>query len=135
MSDQINRNTMQVHTSVNTPDYPIATFLNISGKPLPKCDKKHWKIVGEEVVEMTIAEKAVIDYVPIPPGLTQEELAIKAADERRQNIQTDIRIIYPELSDEVQELRMILAEEFPDNIRAQEYNSKIEAILAKYPKV
>ena len=85
-------------------------------------------LIGQNEI-IKIANK-VIEDTP-----TAEELAIKVADERRQNIQTDIRIIYPELSDEVQELRMILAEEFPDNIRAQEYNSKIEAILSKYPKV
>ena len=80
--------------------------------------------------EIIKAANKVIEDTP-----TAEELAIKAADERRQNIKNDIRILHPELSDEVQELRMILAEEFPSNDRAQEYNSKIEAILAKYPKV
>lgn len=65
----------------------------------------------------------------LPP--TTEELE----KERKAKIASEIALQYPELSDEVQEIRMVLAEEFPDNIRAQEYNSKIEAILLEYPKV
>lgn len=78
--------------------------------------------------QIKIANKVITDTP------TAEELIQQTADERRQNIKTDIRTIYPELSDEIQEIRMVLAEEFPSNARAQEYNSKIEAILVKYPK-
>lgn len=135
MADVIDRETMKIYESVNTPDYPEPMFMVINGKILPQCDNKYWKIVNDEIVEMSTEEKAVIDYVPPIPEPTEEELTIKATNERRQNIQTDIKMIYPELSDELEEIRMVLAEEFPDNIRAQKYNTDIEIILAKYPKV
>ena len=80
--------------------------------------------------KIIIAANKVITDTP-----TAEELAAKTAEERRQNINDDIRIIYPNISDEVKTIRMVLAEEFPDNTLAQEYNENIEAILLKHPKV
>ena len=85
------------------------------------------------LIEQNEAIKAANKIIEDTP--TAEELAQQTANERRQNIKTDIKIEYPDISDEIQIIRMILAEEFPNNTRAQTYNDKIEAILSKYPKV
>lgn len=144
MATVIHIKTFQIRTSVNTPDYTRSDKIHYDDgnwrelyklPELPTCDKKYWKWTGEAVVEMTTEEKAFEDYVKPTPEPTPEELAVKTTNERRHNIQTDIRVIYPELSDEIKEIRMVLAEEFPDNIRAQKYNIDIETILTKYPKV
>ena len=95
MSDQIDRNTMQVHPSVNTPDYSQDAFLNISGKILPDCDKKYWKIVDEEVVEMTTVEKAVVDYVEPPITPTLEEAKTTKIKSINTQCQTYILSKYP----------------------------------------
>ena len=134
MSDQIDRNTMQVHKSVNTPDYPVEIFLNISGKALPKCDVKYWKIVGEIVVEMTAEEKGAVNYIEPTPEPSAEELAVEAETERKQKCKIDIALLYPD-GDEMKIVRTVIAQEFPNNELAQEYNNNIEAILSKYPKV
>lgn len=85
------------------------------------------------LIEQNEAIKAANKIIEDTP--TAEELVQQTKDERRQNIKTEIKIEYSDISDEVQVIRMILAEEFPANTRAQTYNGKIEAILSKYPKV
>ena len=134
MSDQIDRNTMQVHPSVNTPDYSIETFLNISGKTLPNCDKKYWKIVGEQVVEMTIDEKAVVDYVAPSPEPTPEELAAAATGMYKQNVRSKIEKTYSR-TDELGIIREALAALLPDDVNVQAWNSIVLAAKAKYSKV
>ena len=59
MARVINRTTKQVLTSVNTPDYPIADWI-INPTP-PDCPSKYWNIVGDDVLEMSQAEKDVVD--------------------------------------------------------------------------
>jgi len=70
MSTIINRNTKQVRNSVSTYNKYLndPNFLVIKCKPLgidkklPACDKKYWKIsVKDEVLEMTLLEKKVVD--------------------------------------------------------------------------
>lgn len=134
MADVINKNTMEIHRSVNTPDFQEPEFMIINGKTFPLCEDKYWKIVGDEILEMSDEEKSVVDYIPPPPEQTAEQIAQQAAEVRRINIKTGIEKIYPFRSDELQEIRLILAEEFPNNERAQAYNAAIEAILSKYPK-
>ena len=143
MATVIHIETFQIKPSVNTPDYTKPGKIHYDNgnwreshklPELPTRDKTYWKWNGAAVVEMTTEEKAVVDYVPPPPEPTPEELTRRAEEERWQKIDTGIKEIYPRRSDEFQEIRMILAEEFPNNERAQTYNAKIEAVLSKYPK-
>ena len=54
--------------SVNTPDFPAATWLiNPDVSALSAVPQRHWKVVGETVVEMSTAEKTIVD-APTPPG-------------------------------------------------------------------
>ena len=143
MADVINIISFEIKSSVNTPDYTMEDgkyYDNGNWKELhkirqlPSCESKYWTWDGKDVVEMSDEDKAAVDYIPPPPELTPEQIAQKAADVRRYSIKTDIEEIYPFRSDELQEIRTILAEEFPNNERAQLYNSNIEYILSKYPK-
>ena len=143
MADVINITTMKILESVNTPDYTKPGEIHYDNgnwkelhkiRPLPSCESKYWTWDGKDVVEMSDEEKSVVDYIPPPPEPTAEQIAQQAEDVRRNSIKTDIEKIYPFRSDELQEIRMILAEEFPNNERAQLYNSNIEYILSKYPK-
>ena len=77
MTDIIDRNTMEIHRSVNTPDYTEPEFMVINGKTLPLCENKYWKIVDDEIVEMSTEEKVGVDYVAPPPEPTVEELEIR----------------------------------------------------------
>ena len=70
MAKVLNRNTKQVRNSVSTYNkyFKDPNFLVIQCKPLgidkklPACDKKYWKIsVKDEVLEMTVLEKKVVD--------------------------------------------------------------------------
>ena len=66
MADVINKITMQVLKSVNTPDYENnPDWLIIKGNgvdiKLPSSDKKYWKISGDKVIEADVAEKKAID--------------------------------------------------------------------------
>ena len=77
MSDQIHRETIQASKSKNTPDFQDDIFMNVSGMALPECNNKYWKIIDEQVIEMTQEEKAVVDYSEQEPELeppTIEEL-------------------------------------------------------------
>ena len=61
--------TYECQKSVNTPDYPTGTWLiNPDVSALSAVPEKYWKVVGETVVEMSSAEKAVVDTVPDPVG-------------------------------------------------------------------
>lgn len=134
MSDQINRTTMQVHKSVNSPDFPDHTFLKINGLIFPECDKRYWKIVGEQIVEMTIEEKDIVDYIepqpePIPP--TVEEIEIK----RKLNIANDIAKTYS-ISEEISILRKLqIGELLVSDIEVQDWINTANISKAKYPKV
>lgn len=84
MSEVINRTTLELKDSVNTPDYPVAQWIinpDLSG--VASVPKKYWKIVGDNVEEMTQAEKDVVDAA--------EAAADKAAKEARvkENITAD----------------------------------------------
>jgi len=68
MSIILNRNTKEVRNSVPTTDYlndPNWLIIRCSplkiNKKLPTCEKKYWKIIDDEVVEMTANEKKVVD--------------------------------------------------------------------------
>ena len=68
MSIILNRNTKEVRNSVptynylNNPEWLIIKCLPLEiDKKLPACDKKYWKIIDDEVVEMTANEKKVVD--------------------------------------------------------------------------
>lgn len=57
--------------SVNTPEYPTADWLiNPDVSALSAVPRKHWKVSGASVVEMSVAEKAVIDTPKTPTGDT-----------------------------------------------------------------
>ena len=62
MSQVINKTTLVLLNSVNTPDYPTADWIinpDLSG--LSAVAKKYWKISGSDVVEMTQSEKDTVD--------------------------------------------------------------------------
>lgn len=61
MATVINRNTLEILSSANTPDYDPATWL--INPALPECDRKYWKVVGDSLVEMADNEKIEVDLV------------------------------------------------------------------------
>ena len=62
MSDVINRTTLQQLSSVNSPDYPSAEWIhNPDLSAVSGVAKMYWKIVGDDVLEMTQAEKDAVD--------------------------------------------------------------------------
>lgn len=77
MANVFNRKTKQYLKSVNTPDYPIADWI-INPKAIPDCDSKYIIVKDDDIREMTIAEKAVVDYVE-PQSITELKAAKHAA--------------------------------------------------------
>lgn len=59
MANVIRKSDLEYLTSVHTPDFSATEF--IINPVLPASDKKYWKIVGEEVKEMTATEKKAVD--------------------------------------------------------------------------
>jgi hypothetical protein len=59
MANVINKTTLQLLYSVNTPDYPTTEW--IINPVLPACEAIYWKIVGDTVQEMTQPEKDAVD--------------------------------------------------------------------------
>lgn len=59
MANVLHKRTLTYLTSVNTIEYMNGEW--IINPQLPNCDKKYWKIVGDEVVEMTPEEKSQKD--------------------------------------------------------------------------
>lgn len=132
MANVFNRKTKEYLISRHTPDYPISEWI-INPSFIPNCEKKYILVEGDTIREMDLDEKAVVDYVAPVPEPTAEELVARAAEERRQNIIREIALTYS-LTDEIGIIREVLAEEFPNNVRAQAYNAAIESIIAKHPK-
>jgi len=61
MSDVVNRVTGELKKSVNTPDYPTADWIiNPDLSSLTSVPNKYWKVSGDDVLEMTQAEKDVV---------------------------------------------------------------------------
>lgn len=62
MSDVVNRTTVQYLTSVNTPDFPSGTWIINPDLSLllDIVDQKFWKVVVDDVVEMTTPEKDAV---------------------------------------------------------------------------
>lgn len=77
MADVVNRATKQHRISVNTPDFPVSEWIinpdmsKVRGLPM-----KYWKVVGDEVLPMTLAEQVAVDLAePTPPPSEEEKLA------------------------------------------------------------
>lgn len=62
MATVINRTTLTLIHSANTPDYPTSEWvINPDLSSLTNVPNFYWKIVGDSVVEMSVAEKSVVD--------------------------------------------------------------------------
>ena len=62
MSTVINRTTLQLVYSANTPDYLETDWIiNPDLSLLINVPRKYWKIQGDSVLEMADEEKAIID--------------------------------------------------------------------------
>ena len=62
---------MERTESINTPDYPVADWLiNPDVSAVSTVARKYWKVSGSSVVEMSQAEKDVVDAIVAPVGQT-----------------------------------------------------------------
>lgn len=62
MADVLNRTTMQLLSSVNTPDYPSSDWIiNPDLSAVAGVAVKYWKVAGDVVAEMDQSEKDVVD--------------------------------------------------------------------------
>jgi hypothetical protein len=90
MANVIHRTTKQYLKSVNTPDFPTVNW--IINPVLPACPQKYWRIVGDEVKEMTTSQKkAVDDAQAVTDKLYQKEqhIATKQRDIAIEALKTD----------------------------------------------
>ena len=77
MAIVVNKETLALKRSVNTPDYsPDEWIIN---PVLPNCESKYWKILNNEVLEMTQDEKNIVDQ-NINDALLQAEENAKDID-------------------------------------------------------
>jgi len=73
MANVINKQTNQFKPSAHTPDFPSAQWLidpDVSDLEKRKVPEHYWKVSGNQVVEMTKAEKAVVDAASVDPNYT-----------------------------------------------------------------
>ncbi len=65
MATVVNRTTFQIVDSVNTPDYdPLFWLINPPGLDIllsTAVPVRYWKVVGDDLAEMTQPEKDVVD--------------------------------------------------------------------------
>ncbi len=84
MANVLRKSDLQYLTSVQTPIYRTTEY--IINPVLPTCDKRYWKIVGEEVKEMTVSEKKTVD-----DKITADNQASQLRAEQEGKIQTRMR--------------------------------------------
>ncbi|NOR85399.1 hypothetical protein GQ473_04720 [archaeon] len=105
MANVFNRRTKIYKKSVNTPDYPENEWI-INPTFVPNCEAKYMVVDGDNIKEMTIKEKAVIDYIaPIPkpePPTTEELEKI-----RNVNVASKIANVYT-IADEISMVRKLI---------------------------
>ena len=62
MANVLHRTTFEYKLSVNTPDFPIGTWvINPDLSPVSGVPKKYWKLTGDILSEMSAGEKSVVD--------------------------------------------------------------------------
>ncbi len=63
MSDVVHRTTLEYRVSVHTPDFPSGTWVINPDLSLlvGLIERKYWKVVGDDVLEMTQPEKDAVD--------------------------------------------------------------------------
>ena len=67
MGTVVNKTTLEIFYSINTPEYPTVDWLiNPDLSALSSVPNKYWKISGSTVVEMTQAEKDQVDLDNLP---------------------------------------------------------------------
>jgi hypothetical protein len=59
MATAINRTSLYVNKSADLNKCPVNDWIH--NPTLPGVDKKYWKISGDDVLEMTTAEKTIVD--------------------------------------------------------------------------
>lgn len=138
MADIFDKSTNKLLSSRDTSKYDVggkyydADRYIINPAFVPDCVSKYIFVGADDTIrEMTQLEKDAEDYVAPPPPPTAEDIEVT----RKQNEQIEIRKTYPELTDQFDEIRKILAAEFPGNVRAQAYNTTVELAKSMYPKV
>ena len=123
---------MDIHISVDTTKFSPLSYLDISNMTLPDCADKYWKIVDDQVVEMTAQEKADVDYIPPPP--TPDPPTPEDIEETRlNNIQAEIEKTHPHISREMVDVWKALAEEITGNAIIDAHHNVIIAAEALYP--
>lgn len=74
MADVLNRATLQLRTSVNTPDFPVTLYvINPDLTPVAGVPQKYWTLTGDALSEMDAAGKAVVDAVDLAAHNAQLE--------------------------------------------------------------
>ena len=140
MGKVFNRITKQYKESVNTPDYKEGGINYDNGNWIinpsfiPDCEKKYMVIEGDIIREMTVEEKAVIDYVepiPEPEPPTAEELDKK----RKLDIANKIALKHTP-ADETSYMRKLLTGESElTDVDIMEWAVDVANAKAEYPKV
>lgn len=86
MANVVNRTAVPVVVlySVNTPDYPVSEWIiNPDLTALASVPQKYWKVSGDLVIEMTPAEKAVVDAAELAAYKTKTVTDVCNARERK----------------------------------------------------
>jgi len=137
VADIFDKDSKRILRSVNTPDYLeggrwyVADRFIINPPFVPDCEPKYIVVEFDDTIrEMTVDEKAVVDYVAPPPEPTPEQIE----ETRKANIREEIAITYS-LTDELQIIRKALAALLPDDVNVQAWNDAVVAAKLKYPEV
>lgn len=66
MASVLNRTTKEYHPSVNTPDYPVGSWIhNPDVSAVAGFSTAYWKITGDTVSLMSVAERNAVDAAAI----------------------------------------------------------------------
>jgi len=88
MANVVNKTTMQLVLSANTPDYPSADWLHdpasLGSLIAANVPSRYWKLSGDDIAEMSQSEKDAVDSALAAEQLTADrESALSSYDTRR----------------------------------------------------
>ena len=126
MANVLNKSTLELRSSVNTPDYPESDWLiNPDLSAVAGLDPRYWKIAKNAVAAMTAGERQAVDDALAADA--KEALAAAAKEDAAQPL---LKAVASMLADELTLLRKELS--LPDRTDEQiavALTAKIDAVV------
>lgn len=89
MATVVNRNTTELLTSINTPDFSVNDWIiNPDLSLLDNVPHKYWKIDGDNVVEMNQSEKDAVDFEELSNTILEKKYRVDEYERGKLSVTT-----------------------------------------------